>query len=483
MRHVACLLSILFVCLAVGAAGGEEEAVMPRILKSIEGLAPYQVYQRDSKGQARIAFRGALAKPIEGKIEARITKGKSVILDWKAVGKASGEGFAGEITGVPTGGEYTAELRFPGGSTCSVGHLMVGDLWLLGGQSNMDGYGKLTDVETPSPMVHCFYMDDRWGIARDPITWLNAAADPVHWGCSAEERPAVIERERYSRTTGASLGVRFGKEMVKHTGVPVALIPCSHGGTSMDQWSPALKNEGGKSLYGAMLRRANALGGKVAGILWYQGESDTAPQAAPAYTEKMRRFVEALRQDLGQPDLPFILAQIGIYYNQPTYEVSWDSIRWQQLGLEKEIKNLAVASTMDCGLSDWIHLDGLGQRKLGARMAVLARILRFKEKGLEVGPRPAEFTLDSARQTLTIRFKGVNGSLKKVSPVFGFEVDSGGAALVDRSRAEGNKVVLHFVSPLGPKATLWYGRGFNPAVNLIDAAGMACPAFGPVEIR
>jgi hypothetical protein len=80
--------------------------------QSIEGIVPYQVFQRDENNTARIPFSGRLSEPVEGQIEAQITKGSTIVLDWQNVGKASGESFVGEITGVPTGGEYTLTLRF-----------------------------------------------------------------------------------------------------------------------------------------------------------------------------------------------------------------------------------------------------------------------------------------------------------------------------------------------------------------------------------
>ena len=51
------------------------------------------------------------------------------------------------------------------------------------------------------------------------------------------------------------------------TGVLAGLLACAPGGESMDQWDPALKGSGGESLYGSMLRRVRAAGGKVTGVL------------------------------------------------------------------------------------------------------------------------------------------------------------------------------------------------------------------------
>jgi hypothetical protein len=115
-------------------------------------------------------------------------------------------------------------------------------------------------------------------------------------------------------------------------------------------------------------------------------------------------------------------------------------------------------------------------------MAYEARILRFKEKNLAVGPRPVDFQLDSQRKTLRIFFQGLNGSLKPVSRLQGILVESGGYVPVESFEIKGNQVVLHFLTPLGPNAKLSYGKGYNPVINLYDSANMPVPIFGPVTL-
>ena len=65
----------------------------------------------------------------------------------------------------------------------------------------------------------------------------------------------------------------------------------AHGGTSMEQWDPAKKGEGGNSLYGSMLRQVKLAGGKVKGVLWYQGESDAiGDDGRKVYPQGLRRL-------------------------------------------------------------------------------------------------------------------------------------------------------------------------------------------------
>src|SRR3989304_5658203 len=84
-------------------------------------------------------------------------------------GAVSWGGGAGRIEGIPTGGPDGVELRLHdsgGGEVAGakVDHVLVGDLWILAGQSNMQGVGVLKNVEPPSPLVHAFDMADRWQV-------------------------------------------------------------------------------------------------------------------------------------------------------------------------------------------------------------------------------------------------------------------------------------------------------------------------------
>ena len=105
------------------------------------------------------------------------------------------------------------------------------------------------------------------------LHWLVDSPDPVHSG-DPKARAAASAQAHKTRHKGAGLGLPFAVALVESTGVPVGLVACAHGGTSMEQWNPAKKEQGGKSLYGSMLRQVKLAGGKVKGVLWYQGESD-----------------------------------------------------------------------------------------------------------------------------------------------------------------------------------------------------------------
>ena len=149
-------------------------------IKLATGLHNEQVLQRNPHQAADVHLVGTVTgKKTNGKaIEARITSPKSVLpnFDWVPVGRVQKVNWTADLIGIPTGGPYRVELRMQGGSSIiTVSNILVGDLWILAGQSNMEGVGDLIDVQQPDPMVHTFDLADHWGVAEEPLHTLVSA--------------------------------------------------------------------------------------------------------------------------------------------------------------------------------------------------------------------------------------------------------------------------------------------------------------------
>lgn len=436
-----------------------------------QNLAGYRVYQRDTSGNASIP----LSHP--GAVSARVLKGPRVLIPWHET--------AGEIRGVPSGGPYTVEIRPVNGPRSKVSGILVGDLWVLAGQSNMDGCGSLLEVESPSANVHAYYYDETWGVAREPLCVLADSIDPVHWPCEAEELPRIREEDHQFRDRGAGIGIRFGKDVYKATGVPIGLIICSHGGTSIEQWDPALRSQAGHSLYGSMMRRVAACGNRIAGMLWYQGESNATPETCETYQNRMRDFIHAVRKDLQTPRLPFLTVQIGRFFIDELVfpPAPWDRIQQIQLELAREMDNVALIASIDSTLSDAIHNDAISGRRLGARLAKVALGMAYEEAGaLPLMPGEIGFA-DAQRTEIRIQYHSIQGKLAPASGIQGFfaEDQEGRRIPIVSAKTQGPQVVLRLACvPEGP-VRLWYGRGCNPVTNLHDAV-FAAPVFGPVTV-
>ncbi len=462
------------------------------------GLADHQVLQRNAQGQAAFELSGEAEEAEGATVELRVLGDLLAVngFDWRPSARVQGGKWRAQVSALPIGGPYRVQLRLAGRQdVVTVRDILVGDLWVLAGQSNMQGVGDLVDVTPPHALVHSFDMTDEWGAAREPLHTLVNAADRVHWPLNASREPQMFPEDRLrkflaERKKGSGLGLPFAAEMIRRTGVPIGLVPCAHGGTSMDQWDPALRDKGGDSLYGSMIRRVRAVGGKVTGALWYQGESDANPKAAPLFQAKFERFVASVREYIGDPGLPFYYVQIGRHVNRAN-EAEWNLVQESQRRVEATISRSGLIASVDAVLDDGIHVSTGDLKRLGVRFANLACHDLFAAVAecarLKRGPRPASAVFRDG--VLRVSFSEVNGSLYSTGRLSGFSVhgtDGAPLAVIYKARvdaADPSAVLLSIQGKLPPGATLHYGYGKDPYCNLRDRADMAAPVFGPMEIQ
>jgi Carbohydrate esterase, sialic acid-specific acetylesterase len=456
--------------------------------------ASFRVYQRDRNNRAEIPIvvAGGEHSAIEYVSVDRAPSDSAGNLESRA--PLEGTAFVdNRITGVPTGGPYLIDIHWRDGKKSDIWPVFVGDLWVLAGQSNMEGVGDLHDVTPPNRLIQCLGMDGKWVQAVEPLHWLVDSPDPVHSG-NPDDRRGRSEQYHKTRTKGSGLGLPFAVAMVEETGIPVGLIPCAHGGTRMDQWDPARKDDGGQSLYGSMMRQIALAGGNVKGVLWYQGESDADTERAAAYPQVFTDFITAVRSDLNRPELPFYLVQIGrvVRGGDPR---PWNAVQDAQRLIPERVANTAVVSVIDLELDDLIHVGTQGLKRAGKRLARVAQHELFGRPG---GYTP---TLDRVSRgpenTLVVRFKGVNASsqsapggaygLRPARHVAGFSIrkeDGVEIPLIYEAMVGASKdtVILKLTGKPPEGARLWYGWGFDPMCDLTDGLDMAAPVFGPIAL-
>jgi sialate O-acetylesterase len=495
-----------------------------------------RVYQRDINGKADLPV--TLDEPQKGVelTDARIVGPDGAARVIKVVD--------GKVAGVPAGGPYAIECHFkvagqPANSVI-VHDVYVGDLWVLAGQSNMEGLGDLVDVTPPHAGVMLLGMDGKWRPAEEPLHWLVDSPDPVHSG-NAQTRAARSAEAHKTRKKGAGLGLPFAAAMVESTGVPIGLVACAHGGTSMAEWNPAKKDQGGHSLYGSMLRQVKLAGGKVNGVLWYQGETDgmSAENVWKAYPRVFTDFIAAVRSDLGEPELTFYFVQIGRFVVGAPPK-GWNAVQDAQRVIPDRVPNTAVVSVIDLDLDDGIHVGTQGLKRAGQRLARIAQRELFGQLGATTPT--LDRVIQGPHNTLVVKFKGVNMSapaeyatgrvaaggrmmgaggmqgggmgasamrgatagsgMRSVPPspleyngiglkpdrhIAGFSIRKEDGteipliyeACVGTAR---DTVILKLAKRLPEKASLWYGYGLYPYCNLTDSQDMAVPVFGPIAL-
>lgn len=358
-------------------------------------------------------------------------------------------------------------------------------VWVLAGQSNMEGNGWL-DGAAAEPDVRILRVEA--GAAR----W-EAGVEPSHRAVVPKELPGWAAGPpvvgRFDGRKGASPGVAFAAHRARTTRSVVGLIPVAVGGTSLDAWSSARKADP-ESLYAKMLARVKASGMKPEGILWYQGEADAVgkPEAAATYAARLDAWIADVRKDLGDPELPIVAAQLCRYVVDRDAN-GWNAVQEVQRLLPSRVARTECVATIDLPLDDPIHLSAHAERRLGVRFAKAAASLIGEDDAPTSGPRPLKIDVEGPRRDrIVVTFRGVNGKLSPSSRVQGFSiVDATGKSLpiifdaaVDAARPD--TVLLRLAASVPDGATLWYGRGLDPVCNLVDDEDLAAPVFGPYPI-
>ncbi len=451
-------------------------------MKILTGLFEQMVIRRNADGVSEQPFTGECSSG-GGQVKVSVCGadgGEIEGMTGRVCGRASAGKFSGVLEGLKAGGPYRITVTV-GKESLTLKDVLVGDVWVLGGQSNMQGYGNLSGAyKNSSPMVRAYYMDDRWCRAEEPITCPPVAHAPVHWRLRGVDGPQPADWKD-PMGKGAGPGVSFANEMFRLTGVPQGLICCAHGGTTMAQWDPKLKKDGDNSLYGAMLNRVKRNGGFVSGMIWYQGCSDAKEETIPLFRQNMIRFVKALRRDFRFPGMPFVQVQIArLIYTDATSDKNWTCIREIQRTLQNSIRNLLTVPAIDLELDDGIHLSGKSQIILGRRLAEAAYTLTGGKDAL---PPPIE--LDSVKMKclpkinevqFIVSFKNVAGELVSAGRPVGFMFNTSQEDLSFRTELKGNTAILHCGFG-APAMNLGYGCCANPCCNIHDSAGRSLPAF------
>jgi sialate O-acetylesterase len=236
----------------------------------------------------------------------------------------------------------------------------------------MQGAGRTPDTLT-DPRIWMMNLDDRWMVAREPLHRIFEATSPAYpiafyqlWGNPEKslEKARQFFREqapisRQKPIGGVGPGMYFARHVLAVTGRPIGLIPCALGGSTIAQWDPAGKIHGDSSLYGAMLNRVRSAGTQhIKGLVWYQGESEAFTAQAETYEAKLLALIDSFRQDIGRPDLPILIVQIGrVIIRDPVMDLNWEAIRNIQLKVITERPNLYLTSGIDLELDDCVHFS------------------------------------------------------------------------------------------------------------------------------
>lgn len=403
------------------------------------------------------------------------------------------------LTGIPVGGPYDFTIRDDAGETL-LHDIYVGDLWMLGGQSNMEGAGKMREKNwkydaNPVQSVRAYYMNDTWDAAKSQLHQLWECPDKCVSGFYREYRKNSPWGTEYpeEQNNGVGPGLFFALEMQRRTGgVPQGVIPCGIGGANLVQWDP----DGTDNYYASALRRFHECGGVVKGVFWYQGCSQCSDGGVASFEKDMEKLVAGIRRDYGDKNLPFVQVQlnkclIDFGCGEAT-DRCYSAIREKQRTLGKKIKNLVTVSAVDCELEDLIHISSESHEKVGARAAEAMCVL-LGEEGV---PYPELDYIEIVEDdfvpfhvNLIVHYKNIVGELQSKDYPWGFyihkEADKPHVRGISRLYVHGNsvRVKLETDPKVLPEWYLSYAYGNAYYCNITDSAGRAIPAFGPLKIK
>jgi hypothetical protein len=231
-----------------------------------------------------------------------------------------------------------------------------------------------------------------------------------------------------------------------------------------------------------MLRTIRAVGGRVRGILWYQGCSDTAPELAPTYLDRFVAMVREWRRILEAPELPVLTVQINRVTGAPTAagDLGWSLVREAQRQAPRRLNGVYVVPTLDLPLSDGIHTSPAGNMTLGLRLAEVCLGALYGRPVAWRAPEPASAVAAPDRRSVRILFDHVTdrmASLDATANPFRVE-DAGGEVPVTAVKyAAGPEVIVELGRALGDGAVIHGAAASDPARVPFDMARMV-PMLG-----
>ena len=398
----------------------------------------------------------------------------------------------------PAGGPFVMTV-VSGTQTRTLGSVYVGDVFLASGQSNMewplsqaDG-GLAEAAAADDPMLRQFKVPK--GLANEPSDTLPSGAA---WAGATS-----------ASATGAFSAVAYyaGRDLRAALGIPVGILNVSYGGSRIETWmSEAMLGYDEQDVTlanGEPERQPTVAWNKmvvplldvpVAGVLWYQGESNADNRDdATAYGDLFRTMITGWREALGQADLPFMWVQLPNFGDPqtaaqggpPTFD-AWPILRAEQS------EALALPATgevvaIDTGLPDatgGVDIHPRNKEPVGERMALVVREVVYGEDLVAGGPRYAANAL-LEDGTVAVTLTGATDGLTTADGTLdGFTLaGTDGVFVWADAVIDGDRVLVSSPAVTTP-ATVRYAWQFNPGnpgvpgtADLENAAGFPAAPF------
>jgi sialate O-acetylesterase len=409
------------------------------------------------------------------------------------------------------------QLTVKGNNTITLEDVLVGDVWIAGGQSNMEfEMRKASTAAVDLPKA----ADDKIRlmiVKKEFSEFPKTDLDGTAWTASTPE----------SAKEFSAVAWYFAREIEQCEHVPVGVIDSTWGGTVAEAWTsltalgadpglapvftarghmtereaaapleekvrtrlideakaqgrpapkfpwhPVLNTWAPAQLFNAMIAPLTPF--PIRGVIWYQGESNSALERYPTYERLFQTMIEDWRSQWSIGDFPFLYVQLANFKSTPAEE--YFQIRESQRRT-LELRNTAMAVTIDIGNPDDVHpTDKL---TVGRRLALAARAISYGEQLEFSGPLYRQVTSEGSN--LRVWFDHATGLEDKGGALTGFEVaGADGQFAPADARIDGSTVVLSSASVVSPIAAR-YGWTNNPECHLYNSAGLPASPFTSVQ--
>lgn len=417
----------------------------------------------------------------------------AAIADKTATAKAAADGrWQATLPAAPAAGPF--ELKVSSGTeTQTIKDVMIGDVWLISGQSNVvltlaastEG-AEAKKNDPPNNLVRVCKLPGSIAFAPTEALSRHITWDPLN----AARVSAYL----------SGVGYFFVHDLQPAAGVAVGLIQSSAGGTQVEQWTPeaALKaaapdnplfatrdvakakfdadpkakigvtEAGATSLYNGSIHPFHLA--KLKGVVWYQGEANT--RSKRDYRPVLTAFVKALREVFGEPDLPFVIVQLPA--NGLPKDDGWMRVQEAQMLVAREM-GLALVVTIDQGSPVTIHPPNKAEVGRRTALAAIQHVYKPEVEGTSPFAKSVTFTGDTA----TVEFEGFKGDLVvKGDSILGFELaGTDGVFAPATATLQGRRVLVKAAAMPAPKSLRYLWVHSPEAVTLWSAAGLPAGPF------
>jgi sialate O-acetylesterase len=385
-----------------------------------------------------------------------------------------------------------ADLVANGKMTTATAHdVLVGEVWLCSGQSNME----FTVNDPHAPSFHLLNAAQEAAAANYPLIRFFKVGHQVAEAPADRATGTWAPCSPETVATFSAIGYFFARDLQQRLGVPVGVIASTWNGTPVEAWmSPAAlagdpafapvpvrwKDAPPDYPHRPSWRPAGLFNGMInpllpyalRGVLWYQGESNTA--RAGEYHRLFAAMITAWRAHFGQGDLPFYWVQLAAYVNPANpADATWPGLREAQAqALSLPATGMAVA--IDIGDPKTIHPPN--KQEVARRLALIAKDHLYGLTGDYSGP--VFLAAERVGPAMRVRFRFAdNGLTAGAKPLQSFEI-----AGADRkfhpatARIAGDAVLVQSLQVPDPVAVRYAWQNY-PEANLYNGAGLPAAPF------